>query len=139
MLQLERPVEPGAERPEVVVLARLRPGLDPLGRELCHLRAEVGGDAARLLPVARCDRNEAGVVRLGIEPGDLGRRFLEQLPDLVADEQLVGETADRGEMVAAGLGAPARHHHELVPLEDTCGDDEVVDLRQLAPQGDQCV
>ena len=86
VLHLEGAVEPGPERLEVVVLACRHPCLDRLGRELRHLGAELGGDAACLLPVTRRHGDEAGVVRVGIEPGDVGGGAFEQLADLVANE-----------------------------------------------------
>ena len=51
------------------------------------------------------DRDQAGVVRLGIELGDSGARLLEELADLVADEELVREAADRREAFGAGRRA----------------------------------
>ena len=69
-------------------------------------------------PVAPRNGDEAGVVGVGVEPGDVRRRPLEKLADLVPDEELVREATDRRQVVAPGLRSAAGHHHELVPLED---------------------
>ena len=108
VLELERPVEQRAEAREVVLRAGLRPGVHPLGAELRHLRRELGRHPARLVPVAARDGDEAGVVRVGVEIGDLGLERGEQLPDLVADEELVAEPLERREGVGPGRGAALR-------------------------------
>ena len=63
-LQLEMPVEPRAERGVVVVGPRDDPRLHALRGRLRQLGGEVGGNAARLVPVTPRDPDQARVVRV---------------------------------------------------------------------------
>ena len=68
--------------------------------------ASDGVDQACLLPVASGDPDQARVVRL-VRPGVLqGPQALEQAPDLVVDEPLVDDAAQRAELVGP-RGDPA--------------------------------
>ncbi len=122
LLQLQGSVEPRPEARVVVVRPGFGPRLHRLRAELRHLALQRGWHASRLLPVPARDRYEAGVVRVRVEIRDLGLETIEQLADLVAHEQLVGETMERREPLGAGLRSAAGHHHELVPLEDAGRD-----------------
>ena len=73
-LQLEVALERREEVREVVVRARVDPDLVPERRRSRHLDAELGRDAALLLPVAPGDADEAGVVRVVLERLFDGRR-----------------------------------------------------------------
>ena len=88
-----------------------RPGVHPFRADLRHLAAQLRRDQPRLLPVAPRDRDQAGVVGVRLE-ALLEAHLLQQLTDLVADEELVLEPADRRERLRAQLAAVARHHHE---------------------------
>ena len=100
-LQLDVRPQVREERCEVVVPPRLDPRVVPAGRRAGHLDAQLGGDAAGLLPVAARDADQARVV------GVVGQRFLErsepleQAPDLGIGEAVVDDAPEGRERVGA--------------------------------------
>ena len=78
LLELELPIEPGAERGVVVGGPCGDPGFHRLRRGLRQPRREIGGNPACLLPVSPRDADQAcvvGVVRQRrLELGELARR-----------------------------------------------------------------
>ncbi len=128
LAQVEIRPQDRQEAGEVVVLARVDPDeVRKCGRAR-HLRAQVGRDAPRLLPVARDDADEArleGVVLVLL--GEV-TRLVEQATDLGRGELLVGDSADGRELLGADRRAAARHHHLLVPRQQRHRLAEVADL-----------
>ena len=96
--------------------------------------AQLGRHPARLLPVAARDADEAAVVGVVRERLDerLGR--VEQPADLVVDEPLVRDAAERRELVGARVRAARRHRHALVPAEHAGRAPQVGDLGQPCAQ-----
>ena len=105
VLELERPVEPGAEAREVVLGPRRRPGVHSFRGELRQLGRQQGRDAAGFLPVTARDCDQAGVVRFRVELRHDGLELGEQLADLVAHEELVRKLVKRRERVRPGRRA----------------------------------
>ena len=66
-LQVDRALEHGAEELVVVLGPRLRPHVVGLDGGAGHLGSQLGGDAARLLPVAARRADQARVVRVVVE------------------------------------------------------------------------
>ena len=108
---------------EVRRLARLDPRPLPVGGRPRQLGPQLGGDAARLGGVATCDANQAGIVGVGRLGGDLLRRSVEELGELVRDQQLMAHPRERRELLgpcrAAGLG----HLGPLVPCEQAAAEE----------------
>ena len=123
-------LERGPEDGEVVRLARLEPGDVRLAALARPVGGELGRDAARLLPVAAGDADQARVVGVVVELVLERRELVEQAADLVGDEPLVRDPGERGGHLRAGGGALRRHHRPLVPAGDRGGLLEVVDLGQ---------
>ena len=121
---LKRREEPG----EVVGRARLDPDLVAERRRSRQLDAEVGRNAALLLPVAPGDADEASVVRVVLERLFDGAESLEETPDLVVDELLVDDATQRRERFGARRMAAGRHRDLLIPGEDASRSGEIGDL-----------
>ncbi len=94
---LKRREEPG----EVVGGARLDPDLISERRRSSQLDAELGRNAALLLPVTPRDADETGVVGVVLQRLLDGTEALEETPDLVVDELLVDDAAQRRERLGA--------------------------------------
>ena len=113
------------ERGEVVVLPGLDPGVVPAGRRAGHLDAQLGGNAAGLLPVTARDADQARIV------GVVRQRFLErsqpleQAADLGIGEAVVDDASEGRERLGARLGSERRHRDALLPAEHPCGAAEV--------------
>jgi hypothetical protein len=113
--QLEVALERGQEGGEVVARAGVDPDLVPLRGGPRGLRAELGGHAPGLFPVAARDADQARVVGLVVERLLERAELLEQPADLVVGELLLRDPPDRrSDLRAAGV-AERRHHHQLVP------------------------
>ena len=129
-LQLDVLAQVREEGGEVVVPPRLDPGVVAARGGARHLDPELGRHAARLLPVAARDADQARVV------GVVGQRLLErcepveQASDLGVGEAIVDDAAERGERLGARLGPERRHRHALLPAEHAGGAAEVGDLRE---------
>ena len=76
----------------------------PERRRAQHLGAQLGGHAPRLLPVAARDADQARVVGVVLERLLVRPQLLEQRADLVVDEPLVRDPAERRERLGAGRG-----------------------------------
>ena len=125
-------VEVGAqgrqELREVRVLSRLDPDGHRERRGARHLAAQLGGHAARLLPVATDEPDQARLVRVVrlrlLEAGEL----VEQAPHLVRGKGLVGDPVDGRQLFGADAGTAGRHLHLLVPAEKGRRAVEILDL-----------
>ena len=102
---------------EGVRLARRLPRLFPERHRLCHLRDERGGHFGRLVIVSLRHPDEAARIRVDVCFGHLRREGFEQTADVVRREKLVGEPAQRGDLVGACFGGPVRHVGFLIPLQ----------------------
>ena len=120
----------GPEDREVVRLARLEPRDVRLAALPCPVGGELGRNAARLLPVAAGDADQARVVGVVVELVLERRELVEQPSDLVGREPLVRDPGERRSHLRACGRALRRHHRPLVPAGDRGGLLEVVDLRQ---------
>ncbi len=98
------------------------------------LDAQLGRNAALLLPVAPCDADQAGVVGVVLERLFDGAQALEQSADLVVDELLVYDAADRREGFRTSGMAAGRHRHLLIPREHEERAGEVGDLGEALPE-----
>ena len=92
------------------------------------LRPQLGRHAARLLVVAARDADQAGLVGVVRKRLLLGAELVEQLPQLVGDEPLVGGAADRRPLLGPGRRARGGHHRLLVPRQERRDPLQVVDL-----------
>ena len=124
-LQLDVRAQVGEERGEVVVPARLDPGVVAAGGGAGHLDAQLGGDAARLLVVAAGDADQARVVGVVRQRLLERREPLEQAADLGVGEAVVDDAAEGRERLGARLGAERRHRDALLPAEHARGAAEV--------------
>ncbi len=115
---------------EVVALAGLDPDRDRERRRARHLRAQLGGDLARLLPVAAGDADQARLERVVLVLRLEGLELLEEPTDLGRGELVVGDAPERRELLGATGCSAGRHHHLLVPGEQRGGMREIGDLRQ---------
>ncbi len=129
-LELDRALEVGEEERVVGLLARLCPDVVRLGRCAGDLRGQLGGHAARLLPVASRRADQARVVGVVVQLLFVAGEVLEQRADLVRDELLVGDPVERRHLRAANGASARRHHHGLVPEQDLHRPAQVVDLAQ---------
>ena len=118
-LELEVRAQVGEKRGEVARAPRLDPGVMASCRLACHLRAKLGRHAPGLLPVAPRHPDEAAIVGVVRELLDERLARIEQAPDLVVDELLVCDPAERRKLLGACLGAARGHRHALVPAEDS--------------------
>ena len=129
-LQLEVPFEHREEAGEVVVRARLDPDLVAESRRTSHLGAKLGRHAALLLPVAARDADQARVVRVVLERLLERPEAFEQTADLVVDELLVRDAAQRRERLGPRRMPAGRHRHLLIPGENEERAREIGDLGQ---------
>ena len=127
-LELEVALERGEEPREVVRRARLDPDLVAERRRSRQLDAELGRNAALLLPVAPGDADQAGVVGVVLERLLERAQALEQAPDLVVDELLVDDAAQRRERLGTRRMAAGRHRDLLIPGEHAYRAGEIGDL-----------
>ena len=97
-------------------------------------RRELGRHAPRLVPVAPHDPEQARVVRVVVELRRQWLGALEQPPDLVGDEALVDDPAERRERLRAGGRALRRHRRPLIPAQHAERPLEIVDLREAQLQ-----
>jgi hypothetical protein len=128
--ELDDALEPGPERLELGVLARLHPDLVRLGCGLRELDGEVGGDAARALPVAACDpdqRRVVGVVRKG---RSVRLELLEEHAEAIVDDVRVHDLLERRELRRAGRSAARGHEDGHVPDEHRLDAPQVGELAQ---------
>ena len=116
------------------VLARLDPDRGRERGRARHLRAQLRRHLARLLPVARRDPDQARLERVVLLLLAPAASSSSSLPDLGRGELLVGDPADRRELLGPDRGPGGRHHHLLVPAEERRGLAEIGDLGQLRPQ-----
>ena len=133
-LEVDRALEHGAEELVVVLRPRLRPHVVALDGGAGHLGSQVGGDAARLLPVAARRADQARVVRVVIELLLVVGELVEQRSGRVGDELLVRDPVERRHLVPTNDGAARRHHHGLIPEQDLLRAAQVVDLGQTCLQ-----
>src|SRR5207237_9895263 len=117
VLELEVPLERGAQRGEILVGARLLPGPQPERARAADLGRQLRRDPGRLLVVSASDANQAGLERLRIVYLLVRAQPLQQPADLGIDEPLVREPSDRGELLGARLVPGRRHLRPLVPEE----------------------
>jgi hypothetical protein len=99
-----------------------------------HAAAISVGNAARLLPVAAGDADQARVVGVAAELLLERRHLVQQPTDLVRDEALVDEAGERRRGLRAGGRPLRRHHRPLVPPEHPERALEIVDLGQTLLQ-----
>ena len=132
-------LERGLEDGEVVRLPRLQPGRVRVAALARPLRGQLGRNAARLLPVAAGDADQAGVVGVVVELGLERRELVEQPADLGRREPLVRDPREGGGHLGAGGGALRRHHRPPVPAGDRSTLLEVVDLCEPLLQVGECV
>ena len=116
-LELDVLAQVRQERGEIVVPPRLHPGVVAARRCPRHLDAELRRHAARLLPVAPRDANQARVVRLEGQRGLERCEAVEQPTDLRVGEAVVDDAAERRERLGPGLRPERRHRHALLPTE----------------------
>ena len=128
MLEVEDPVEPGAERRVVGCGAGSHPDVVSLRGDMRDLRCELCGNTRRLLPVASRDADQASVDILVRKRLLQRAQLVEQASDLVTREELVLQRLERGQVVGAGLRPARGHGHLLVPLEDTARGLKIGDL-----------
>ena len=127
-LQVEVALERGKEAREVVLRARLDPDLVAERGRADHLGAELGGNAALLLPVAARDADEARIVGVVVERLLEWLQSLEQASDLRVGESLVRDPADRRECFGPSRVTAGRHRHLLIPAEHASRTREIRDL-----------
>ncbi|MEJ7568101.1 MAG: hypothetical protein WKF41_07535 [Gaiellaceae bacterium] len=115
-----------------------RPRLQPRRLRLRALAqpggGELGRDAPRLVPVTTHDSQQARVVGVVLEPIRQRLRALEQPSELVVDEALVDDSAQRRERLRARRSAERRHRRPLIPVEHAQRLLEIVDLGQALLQ-----
>jgi hypothetical protein len=124
-LEIEVALERGQELREVVRRARVDPDLVPERGAADQLGAQLGRDAALLLPVAARHADEARVVRVVLERLLERAQPLEQAPHLVVDEALVGQATQRRHRLGASGMTSRRHRDLLVPAQDVQRPSEV--------------
>jgi hypothetical protein len=133
-LELHVAAEIREERREV----RCRPRLDPrllADRRGTHdLGAQLGRDLPGFLPVTPRDPDQARVVGVAGQALLVRPELLQQLPDLVGRELLVGDSPQRRELLRSRCRAASGHHRLLVPAENTRGLPEVGNLGQTLSQ-----
>ena len=126
--QVEVVAEGGQELREVRVLPRLDPHGHRQGGGARHLTAQLGRDAACLLPVAADEPDQARLVRVvRLRLLEAGQR-VEQPTHLVGGERFVRDPAEGRELLGADAGASGRHLDLLVPAEERRRAVEILDL-----------
>ena len=118
------------ERCEVRLLARLDPHLVRLGGRLGELDRELGGHAARAVPVALRDPDEGGVVGVVRKRARIRLELLEQLAESLVDDVCVDDLLERPELRRSCRRPAGRHEHRHVPDEDCLGAAEVRELAE---------
>ena len=128
--QIHDALERRPERCEVRLLARLDPHLVRLGGCLGELDRELGGHAARTVPVALGDPDQGGVVGIVRKRARVRLELLEQLAEPLVDDVRVDDLLERPELRRSGRGAAGRHEHRHVPEQDCFGAAQVGELAQ---------
>ena len=137
--QIHDALERRAERCEVRLLARLDPHLVRLGGRLGELDGELGGHAARPVPVALRDPDEGGVVGVVRKRARVRLELLEQLAEPLVDDVRVDDLLERAELRRPRRRPAGRHEHGHVPEQDGLGAAEVRELAQaLLELGEGC-
>ena len=126
--QVEVLAEGRQELREVRVLSRLDPDGHRKRGGARHLAAQLGRHAARLLPVAADEPDQARLVRVVRLRLLEARQLVEQPSHLVGRERLVGDPVERRELLGADAGASGRHLDLLVPAEERRRAVEILDL-----------
>ena len=117
VLELQVALERGDEAGEVRLGASLEPGLMAERRRSRDLGRKGRRHAARLLVVTARDADQARLERVVREALLVPRKLLEQPADLVVDQGLVENAAERSHLLGASRSATRRHHYLLIPAE----------------------
>src|SRR6266536_2679493 len=114
ILELDHLLEPGTEALEVGGPARLHPGAEGKGPDTRRLRGQLRRHTRGLVVVAASHPDQARVVRVVRRAVLVRPKLLEQAADLVRDEKLVRETAERRQLLRAYGCSEWRHDRLLV-------------------------
>ncbi len=123
-------LQEGREGGEVRLAAGLGPGGAAERTRFADRRHKLGGQAPLAVVLAPRDAHQARVVGIRVGRFHLRLEGVEQAADLVGGEAHVGEAAQGGQLLRAGLHAAGRHVGDLVPAEDLRGVLQIADLGQ---------
>ena len=129
-LELDGPFERRQEGGEVRLRLRLDPDRPRLGSGAGHVRPQRRRHLDRLLVVPADERDQRGVVGIGIQGVLDGVQLLQEPAHLGIGETLVRNAKEGRELVGTVSSAGGRHHRLLVPGEKARDLAEIRDLRQ---------
>jgi hypothetical protein len=132
--QVDDALERWPEPHEIGGLARLDPDLVRLRCGLRELDREIGGNTSRPFPVAPCDADQRGVVRVVRKRRRVQLELLEQLAEPVVDDMRVDDLLERGQLGCPRRRSTGRHEHGHVPQEHRFHAAKVRELGQALLQ-----